>query len=177
MTGFNIRPAAKPDFKIIYELNLAAIKATGKMNADQLQQLHNCSEYHKVVIHKNKVVAFLLVLPPNQPYQSLNYQWFNSHYSSFWYVDRIVVDQKYTGLQIGGLLYQDLFSEAHHHKINSIACEYNIKPLNFASQKFHQRHGFIEVANQWLDGHQKKVSLQLAEVNSLNRQTTATNDG
>ncbi|TDR23567.1 GNAT family N-acetyltransferase [Marinicella litoralis] len=164
MNDCKIRPAKPHDFQRILALNLAAIKATSEMDLPHLQNLHAWSDYHKVVIHQDQVVAFLLVLSAGQAYQSPNYRWFNQHFPSFYYVDRIVVDAAMTGKKIGSLLYQDLFTTAKTVGIELIACEYNIKPLNTASQIFHQRFGFTEVATQWLDEHSKQVSLQVAEV-------------
>ncbi len=138
MSDFKIRPASNNDFQAIIELNQAAISATGAMDLAHLQNLDCWSDYHKVVTHKDQVVAFLLVLSAGKPYQSLNYQWFDQHYGSFLYVDRIVVDESYIGKKIGSLLYQDLFSTAKNQGIHAIACEYNIKPLNKVSQLFHQ---------------------------------------
>jgi len=164
MSYINIRPACHLDFQAIIKLNLAAIEATAPMDMAQLQKLHAWSNYHKVATHNDQVVAFLLVLPSGKPYQSLNYRWFDDHYDSFLYVDRIVVDEQFVGNKIGSLLYQDLFATALASDINFITCEFNIKPLNTASQIFHQRFGFSEVATQWLDGETKQVSLQIAEV-------------
>ncbi len=164
MHTIKIRPANNKDFQTIVELNQAAIKATGAMDLAHLQNLNNWSVYHKVATHNDQVVAFLLVLPAGKPYQSPNYRWFNDHYQSFLYVDRIVVDEQFTGMKIGSLLYQDLFSTAKKQGIDAIACEYNLKPLNKTSQHFHQRFGFNQVATQWLDSETKQVSLQVAEV-------------
>ncbi len=169
MSAYIIRPAKAHDFSTIVDLNLAAIKATGTMELKQLQQLHTWAVYHKVVTVEDQVIAFLLVMPDNQPYQSPNYQWFNNNYTSFWYVDRIVVNEQCTGKKIGGLLYQDLFDEAKKHGIDFISCEYNIKPMNLASKKFHQSHGFSEVATQWLDDNTKQVSLQVASIGEVKR--------
>lgn len=166
MIDFKIRPVTDRDFEAILMLNQAAIKATAAMDLIQLQNLNNWADYHQVVTHKNQVIAFLLVLPGGKPYQSPNYQWFNSHYHSFLYVDRIVVDEKFIGMKIGSMLYQGLFAYAKNHEIEFITCEYNIKPMNTNSQFFHQRFGFTEVATQWLDNKTKQVSLQRAQVES-----------
>ena len=166
MNDFKIRPACKQDFQTIVELNQAAIHATAAMDLAHLKQLNGWSDYHKVVTHKDQVVAFLLVLSPGKPYQSLNYHWFNDHYDSFLYVDRIVVDGAFIGMKIGSQLYDDLFDVAQILGVENITCEYNIKPLNRTSQLFHQHFGFTEVATQWLDNETKQVSLQVAKIES-----------
>ena len=164
MNDFKIRPAETQDFQSIIQLNQAAIQATAPMDLAKLQQLNGWSDHHQVVVEKDQVIAFLLVLGAGQPYQSLNYQWFDSRYPSYYYVDRIVVATSHIGRNIGGLLYQDLFNQAKNKGLKYITCEYNIQPMNMTSHRFHQKHGFNEVATQWLDNNQKQVSLQVAEV-------------
>ncbi len=164
MSDFKIRPAGQQDFQAIIELNQAAIHATAPMDLTKLQQLNGWSDHHKVVVEKDQVVAFLMVLGPGQPYQSLNYQWFDTRYQAYYYVDRIVVATSHMGRNIGGLLYQDLFNQAKNKGLKYITCEYNIQPMNRTSHRFHQKQGFNEVATQWLDNNQKQVSLQVAKI-------------
>jgi predicted GNAT superfamily acetyltransferase len=61
----------------------------------------------KVIL--NEILAgFLLVLPMNIPYKSLNYSWFSERYNNFAYIDRIAVKEEFKSSGIGTLLYTDL---------------------------------------------------------------------
>ena len=72
------------------------------------------------------------------------------------YVDRIVIHEDSTGLGLGTMLYNDLiyFSK---NKFKNIICEYNIKPMNLISKKFHEKFGFKTVGNQKTEGGTKEV--------------------
>lgn len=105
-------------------------------------------------------MAFLLVLGPDCDYDSVNYQWFDQHYDDFAYIDRIVVRDGSRGRGLGTLLYENLFAWAISQQIGNIVCEYNVEPLNEASQKFHDVLGFQEVSLKRI-GQAKRVSMQL----------------
>ncbi|RTZ66421.1 MAG: GNAT family N-acetyltransferase, partial [Gammaproteobacteria bacterium] len=60
----------------------------------------------------------------------------------------------------GTLLYENLFAWAISQQIGNIVCEYNVEPLNEASQKFHDVLGFQEVSLKRI-GQAKRVSMQL----------------
>ena len=60
-------------------------------------------------------------------YESENYLWFSKRYSSFMYVDRIVIQSDSLGLGFGTMLYNDLINYSKG-KFKNIICEYNVKP-------------------------------------------------
>ena len=68
------------------------------------------------------------------------------------------------GKRLGQFLYEDLFAFARVTRTAAIACEFDIEPPNEASRRFHSRFGFREVETQWVVGGNKRVSLQLAEI-------------
>ena len=109
-----------------------------------------------------EVAGFLLAMRHGAKYQNENYNWFSSRFSTFLYVDRIVVGSRFAGLGIGRALYNDLFSYARRQGLGHVACEYNIEPPNLASKAFHEKFGFKELDTQWVAGGAKLVSLQAA---------------
>ena len=160
MSITNIRPAIVDDFAAIESLNHSVVDLTSPMDAEQIQQLHTMSSYHRVIAHDSQLVAFLLVLGPNCDYDSVNYQWFVQRYDDFAYIDRIVVRDGFRGQGLGTILYEDLFVWAINQKIRNIVCEYYVEPLNEASRKFHGALGFQEVSLE-VTGQTKRVSMQL----------------
>ena len=164
MSAIIIRNAEPADFAAITALNQAAVQHTSAMDVHRLQNLHALSSYHKVVTVDGVVAGFLLAMRENAPYPNDNYGFFAARYVKFLYVDRIVVDPAFSGLKLGTLLYEDIFRYARAQAVATITCEYNIEPPNEASRRFHDRFGFTEVGTQWLDGGQKRVSLQAAEI-------------
>ena len=166
MSEINLRPAEPKDFPIIVQLNADAVQWTSPMNLERLNQLHQWSDYHRVVTVDDQVAAFLLVMAATTDYDSTNYIWFKQNYERFLYIDRIVVAPPYAGQQLGSRLYQNLFVYAKTQGVPYITCEYNVVPMNLPSKKFHDRFGFKQVGSQWLDEGKKQVSMQVAEVNT-----------
>ncbi len=163
MQNIAIREAARGDFESICALNLAEVQHTSHMDFARLQALDQLACYHKLVSVAGQVVAFLLAMRHDAPYENDNFSWFSRHYPRFLYVDRIVVSAAFRGRRLASLLYEDLFRYARRSGIAVVTCEYNIVPANEPSRLFHDRFGFKEQGTQWLDGGRKQVSLQVAQ--------------
>jgi hypothetical protein len=164
MKQIQIRNTTPLDYPRIVELNDAEVQQTSAMDVAKLSALAAMSCYHKVAIVDGQIAAFLLAMPENVAYQSENYVWFAARFPQFIYVDRIVVSAEFSGLKIGSLLYQDLFSYARSQGVRNVTCEYNIQPPNPASKHFHDKFGFKQIDTQWVANGSKQVSLQVAEV-------------
>lgn len=159
-----IRDAVEADFQHIIDLNQSEVLHTSPMDWDNLDFLRRMSDFCKVVEIDQQVAAFIIALRNDQPYKNVNYEWFAARYSSFLYVDRVVVGSDFSGQLIGSFLYQNLFAFAQVQDIEVIACEYNIKPPNLPSRAFHDKFGFKEVGQQHVADGTKLVSLQVAQV-------------
>jgi predicted GNAT superfamily acetyltransferase len=157
----NVQPS---DYERIVQINAEEVVHTSPMDVQRLTELHGYSAYHKIIEVDGCVAAFLLAMSNNSAYRNDNYDWFTSRYDSFLYIDRIVVNAEYAGLRLGSLLYKDIFQYAKDECISVVCCEYNVIPSNIPSQNFHDKFGFKEVGQQWLNNKTKKVSLQAATV-------------
>ena len=155
---YKIIDAKKSDFSEILSLNQKAIPAVSFMDKEYLNYFHNVSEYFKLIKcgKDNKIYGFLIGLTDNLTYKSENYLWFSKRYSSFMYVDRIVIQKDSVGLGLGTMLYNDLIDYSKY-KFKNIICEYNIKPMNLTSKKFHEKFGFKRVGSQKTEGGTKEV--------------------
>ena len=155
---YEIIDAKKSDFSEILSLNQKAMPAVSFMDEESLKYFHNVSEYFKLIKRgkENKIYGFLIGLTDKLNYKSENYLWFSKRYSSFMYVDRIVIHEDSIGLGFGTMLYNDLIDYSKG-KFKNIICEYNIKPMNFVSKKFHEKFGFKRVGNQKTEGGTKEV--------------------
>ena len=158
-----LRTITESDFQAILRLNDAEVQQTSPMDMERLQSLVRMAAYCKVATVDGQVAAFLIALRDGAPYENDNYMWFASRIPRFLYVDRVVVDSKFSGRRIGSRLYDDLFEFARSQDISAITCEYNIEPPNPASRAFHDKFGFKELGTQWVAGGTKRVSLQAAE--------------
>ncbi len=164
MTETLIRDAVADDFDRILELNDGEVRQTSPLDFERLGALAAIACHHKLATADGHIVAFLLAMREGAPYENDNYRWFASRFTRFLYVDRIVVDARFTGRKIGSLLYADLFDVAQALGIEYVTCEYNLEPPNPASKAFHEIFGFEEIGSQWLDNPTKRVSLQAAQV-------------
>jgi predicted GNAT superfamily acetyltransferase len=164
MKNMSIRDAAEVDFPAIVELNAREVQHTSPMDLERLRYLDSISACHKVATVGDEVAAFLLAMKDHCGYVNDNYEWFAARYPQFLYVDRIVVSSEFQGHRLGSQLYQDLFQHARANRIQVVACEYNIVPLNGPSRIFHGKLGFREIGTQWIANGAKQVSMQAAEI-------------
>ena len=155
---YEIIDASKSDFSEILSLNQKAMPAVSFMDEESLKYFHNVSEYFKLIKRgkENKIYGFLIGLTDKLDYKSENYLWFSKRYSSFMYVDRIVIKEDSLGIGLGTMLYHDLIDYSKG-KFKNIICEYNIKPVNLISKKFHEKFGFKKVGKQKTEGGTKEV--------------------
>lgn len=156
----HIRDAVPTDFAQILTLNEASVQVLSPLSLKRLAQLHRQAAYHRVLVDRDRVAAFLLAFREATQYDSPNYRWFNDRYPSFLYIDRIVVAQTDRSRGIGRRLYADLFAFAAHTHAGLVTCEFDIDPPNESSRRFHQRFGFREVGTQRLGANGKQVSFQ-----------------
>lgn len=160
----DIRDVVESDFTSIVRLNDAEVQQTSTMDVQRLAVLLGLSCYSKVAVLDDQVVAFLIALRDGAAYENDNYAWFTARFARFLYVDRIVVDARFSGRKIASKLYEAMFAYAGSQDIANITCEYNLEPPNPASRAFHHKFGFREVGTQWLAGGSKQVSLQAVKI-------------
>ena len=162
MIDFALRDCVETDYHSIIALNAAEVEKTSAMDLDRLNALVSLSSYTKVAVVAGEVAAFLFAIRHGADYQNVNYNWFASQFSTFLYIDRIVVGSRFAGLGIGRAMYEDLFTYVRFHSLGHVTCEYNIDPPNLASKAFHNKFGFKELGTQWVAGGSKQVSFQAA---------------
>ena len=151
------------DLSIIRVINDEAIPAVNSVSMEEFVWFHKNSIYFKKVSLDESLAGFLLVLPMNIPYKSLNYTWFSKRYDNFAYIDRIAVKEEFKGSGIGTLLYKDL-EKSLPKEIKMIACEYNLKPMNLESEKFHLAIDYERVGSLVTENGAKEVSLMLKNI-------------
>ena len=162
---FKLREATINDLKTIRAINEDAIPAVNTVSTEEFLWFFERSLYFKVSVDKKEqVCGFLLVLPTDLNYESLNYRWFSKNFSDFVYIDRIAIKNEFRGKGIGKSLYLDL--EQYVEKdIKRIACEFNIKPENPISKNFHEGLEYKNVGTQLTEKDTKEVSLMIKEIN------------
>lgn len=162
-----IRDTTSKDFSAILQLNTDYVHYTSPMDCHKLSVMDTQSCYHKVAEVDGSVAAFLIVMDQSSDYQSDNFVWFQKRYANFAYIDRIVVSDGYQKQGLGKRLYDDLFKHCAKAGVSKLACEYNLKPANPTSAKFHQKLGFTEVEQISTDNDKKRLSMQIADLDML----------
>ena len=66
------------------------------------------ADYFKLVKFNNIIIGFLIALYQNKDYKSINYKLFKRKYSSFIYIDRVVIALEYQNRGLGKTLFNDL---------------------------------------------------------------------
>lgn len=151
--------AAPQHMGAVLRLNEEFVQFLSPLDAEGLADLAYASGYFRVFEKDGEVMAFLIAFFPGANYDSPNYRWFDEQDADFAYIDRIVVSKDARGLSLGTKLYDDLCDHARLNGLKRLTCEYNVKPMNEGSAKFHERYGFNEIGQQELTGG-KVVSLQ-----------------
>ena len=140
----DLRKLQTKDIPSIWLINQEGLPGTGEISEKEIADLLTLSELSLGAYEENELVGFVLCLPPNTRYGSLNYAWFNNRYENFLYVDRIAVSENHRNCKIGTKLYKEVISHAKQNNC-PIAAEVSLKPPNPDSLRFHERNGFNEI--------------------------------
>ena len=132
------------DIDAMWAINEQGLPGTGRVSKEEIGRLLEFSSLSVGVFDQSELLGFVICLPPNTAYGSLNYAWFNEHYDSFVYVDRIAVAEEKRNRGVGSSLYNHVVSYSEQHRV-PIAAEVNRNPPNPGSMRFHHRFDFEEV--------------------------------
>jgi len=162
MEQYQIVKAESFDKDFVINLNMENMPAVGSLDEDSFDRFIKDSDYFKVIRTNKELVGFMIALLPGRPYSSVNYKWFERKYSSFVYIDRIVISFDYQNKGFGSLFYDDLQNDFKNNDF--LTCEVNLIPRNDISMKFHKKYGFYEVGQQYTDQKKKLVSMQILPI-------------
>ena len=132
------------DIDAMWAINEQGLPGTGKVSKEEIAKLLGFSLLSVGAYDQGELLGFVICLPPKTGYGSINYAWFNEHYDSFVYVDRIAVSEEHRNNGVGSALYNHVVSYSKQH-IVPVAAEVNREPPNPGSMRFHHRFGFEEV--------------------------------
>ncbi len=156
-------------FDFILESNNINKPKVGYLYKERLQLLLKQANYCKVAKFNGEPSGFLLCLPENKEYDSINYEWVSKRYSNFMYIDRISILPKFQNEKIGSALYTDLIYFSVLEGYDHILCEVNIKPANPGSIRFHKRFDFEECGSQFTQAKKLESYNHSVEVKFLRK--------
>jgi predicted GNAT superfamily acetyltransferase len=154
-----LRAGTAADFDAVLDLNSAAVPAVSTLDAAGLAGLVDQARALVVADAGDGLAGFLMLLDgPGRGYDSLNYAWFSSRFSSFLYVDRVVVGPDSQRQGIGRQFYEYAI-ELGASEYPVLCAEVNTRPLNQQSLDFHDTFGFESVGSQDTEGGTKTVRM------------------
>jgi len=162
-----LRDAHPGDLARVESLNLAALPHVNRIPRELFERFRSEAAYFRIAWRDRTILGFLVALAPKADYDSLNFLWFRERYDSFFYIDRIVVDEVARGLGVGTLFYRDLERVARERGVPRLTCEVNLRPPNEGSLRFHQRFGFEIVGRQETEDGAKEVALMACAVRAV----------
>ena len=160
--NFSYRDINDNDFKEIIALNTKFESYLSPLDNSKLLFLIKESSFAKSIRVKQKLIGFLITIPPNSVYNSINYNWFNKKYNSFIYIDRVCISNEFQRHGLGQYFYDEVKSNFKKNT-KRMVCEVNIFPRNKISESFHMRYGFKEVGKLKSKNSLKIVSLKSYE--------------
>ena len=157
----NIRDLKHTDVEAMWVINEEGLPGTGQVSRDELVSLLNLASLSLGAFEDERMLGFVICLPPRTSYGSLNYAWFNQRYDAFLYVDRIAVAPANRNQGVGSALYENVVAVARDRSV-PVAAEVNLEPPNPGSVRFHHRFNFDEVGT--LDHGTKAVTMFLRDI-------------
>jgi len=146
------------DLDSVLALNEASVPHVGSIDLDQMRWFAANAFYFRIARVDERFAGFLIGLRPGIDYSSENYRWFCANYSDFGYVDRVAVAASARRLGVASRLYDD-FADVLRGHVEHMTCEVNIRPPNETSMRYHETHGFVQVASQKTEGGTKEVAM------------------
>ncbi|HSE72381.1 MAG TPA: GNAT family N-acetyltransferase [Nocardioidaceae bacterium] len=156
-----LRPVTEDDHAKVLALNERNVEMLAPMSAERLAELAGLADRFDVVELDGDFAGFVVTFAPGTTYDSENYRWFSDRYpGAFYYLDRIVLDDRFRRRGLGGFVYGEM--EQRAKEFGRLALEVNLEPRNDASLAFHSARGYTEVGRLGDDGH--LVSLMVKEL-------------
>jgi len=131
----------------LHLLNQEHVPELGGLDEESFESLLRNASMVRMVEGESadSAVALMVVMLPDDRYDSPNFLWFRRHFDDFAYVDRIATAASARRRGIGSALYAVLEAWARNRGLSSIVCEVNLQPRNQGSIDFHHACGFREV--------------------------------
>ena len=148
MINVQYRPANSSDFPKVIELNQNSEHFLSPLNLNKLSLLAKEAAVFQVAVSDEEIAGFLLAFAPTADYQNQNFLFFKARFPDFLYIDRVVIAEQFRGKGLATKFYSQLEQEAGVRGISRLVCEIHVDPPNPVSLSFHEKHGFIEVAQQ-----------------------------
>lgn len=159
--SLTLRPIEPADHAAVLDLNERNVELLAPMDEHRLGQLLGWADRADVVDLAGEVAGFVLTFAPGTAYDSEYYEWFGNRFGvDFYYLDRIVLDDRFRRRGLGGFVYDEIEHVAAAY--SRLTLEVNSLPPNLPSLAFHRRRGYHDVGE--IGDHLKRVTLMAKEL-------------
>lgn len=142
-----LRRIAEHDHPRVLELNERNVEMLAPMDRARLLELDEVADRFDVVEVDGEFGGFVITVAAGTAYDSENYGWFTERFGDrFYYLDRIVLSDRFRRQGLGGFVYDELEKVAAAY--DRLTLEVNLLPRNDASLAFHIARGFTEVGQR-----------------------------
>lgn len=162
--SITIRNILSKELESIHRVNQDHVPHVGSITFDRMQHLYHQSACFRIAEVDRVFAGYIIAFTPEADYDSPNFLYFRKHYTSYIYIDRIVVIDRFRRRGIGTAFYNNIAEYARERRIPIMMCEYNLRPPNPVSRAFHASYGFQEVGTQDTVGGKYTVSLQVKNI-------------
>jgi uncharacterized protein len=164
-----LRPIQRRDHAAVLELNERHVELLSPMDEQRLERLLAWSDLAEVIEADGEFAGFVLTIGPGSDYDSAHYRAHAEHFGAdFYYLDRIVIDDRFRRLGLAGRAYDEV--EAVAAPYGRLVLEVNLEPPNEPSLAFHAARGFRPVSDYpSVDG--KRVQLLAKELGPARRRS------
>jgi predicted GNAT superfamily acetyltransferase len=139
----DLRPLRETDIADVLALNQANVTELSPLDEPGLQDLRKLADRFDVLDVEGGFGGFVVTFAPGAPYDSENYRWFSARHRRFYYLDRVVLHERYRRHGFGTFMYDEIERVAAPY--GRLALEVNLVPRNEPSLAFHERRGYVEV--------------------------------
>ena len=147
-----LRPITPDDHAYVLALNERNVELLAPMDGDRLGYLLARAHRGDVIEVDGDRAGFVITFPPGTDYDGLNYAWFAERYGpAFYYLDRVVIDDRFRRRGLGAAAYDELERAAAPH--GRMVLEVNSEPPNEPSLAFHRGRGYVDVGTRGEPGH------------------------
>ena len=142
---YEVRPARRDDGPAILAINRQGVPGVSLLGMPEVEEFLRRSRFFRVAEQAGVVVAYLIGLSFDLPYEGEEFLWFKTRFRDFLYVDQVAVAGESRGRGAASALYADLERSAVAQQTPLLTLEVNLRPENRPSLAFHERQGFAEV--------------------------------
>ncbi|WP_109506725.1 GNAT family N-acetyltransferase [Nocardioides speluncae] len=154
-----LRPIRPADHPFVLDLNARNVDLLSPLDDARLTALIDWADRADLVLDDGEPAGFVVMMAPGTTYDSVCYGWWSDRCGDqFYYLDRVVLDDRFRRRGLGGFVYDEMERAAAPY--GRLALEVNCEPPNEASLAFHRRRGFVEEAELAV-GDKKVVMMSL----------------